>query len=154
MLLFKAVGCTKDSLWTSEISWNSDFGLVSNEKKTYYMYYSKCSLSINSDFTDFVGWLTWKSKWEKVIFYIISHNLNREQNADVYQKPWKCTESSNLSLSLRIYAQETVMNVIKDFAVRKFFTAKSRKQLKFLAIGTWLSNSSIKISVQVLKIML
>lgn len=31
------------------------FGLVSCEKKTYYMYYSICSLSINSDFTDFVG---------------------------------------------------------------------------------------------------
>lgn len=63
-------------------------------------------------------------------------------------------QNLRIFLSLRIYAQETVMNVIKDFAVRKFFTAKSRKQLKFLAIGTWLSNSLIKISVQVLKIML
>lgn len=51
-------------------------------------------------------------------------------------------------LTLEIYAQEIMMNIFKDLAVRKFFILKNGKQqLKCLAIGTWLSNSSVKISI-------
>lgn len=63
------------------------FGLISYEKKTYYIYYSIGSLYLYSDFTDFVGRLTWENNWQKRNFNISWQNLPREQTGNICPKP-------------------------------------------------------------------